>query len=38
MDENIEIVVTADVRQANKSVNNFQNTLNGLNNQVLSVK
>ena len=38
MDENLEIVVTADVRQANKSVNNFQNTLNGLNSQVLSVK
>ena len=38
MDENLTIVLTADVRQANKSVNNFQNTLNGLNSQVLSVK
>ena len=38
MDENLQIVLTADVRQANKSVNNFQNTLNGLNSQVLSVK
>ena len=38
MDENLEIVLTADVRQANKSVNNFKNTLNGLNSQVLSVK
>ena len=38
MNENLEIVLTADVRQANKSVNNFQNTLNGLNSQVLSVK
>lgn len=38
MDENLTIVLTADVQQANKSVNNFQNTLNGLNSQVLSVK
>ena len=38
MDENLQIVLTADVRQANKSVNNFKNTLNGLNSQVLSVK
>lgn len=38
MDENLQIVLTADVQQANKSVNNFQNTLNGLNSQVLSVK
>ena len=38
MDENLQVVLTADVRQANKSVNNFKNTLNGLNSQVLSVK
>ena len=35
MDENLQVVLTADVRQANKSVNNFKNTLNGLNNRNL---
>lgn len=38
MEQNLQIVLTAETQQANKSIDNFNNKINGLNNQVLSVK